>query len=72
MGNKNNSTSVEEVVIEEVVEEEIGKSCFKGGFCPTWDAAYSKPELALMITGMISIINAVMPALLFYRWRFTT
>ena len=71
MGNKNNSISVEEM--EEIIEEEVPvKSCWKGGFCPTWDAAYSKPELALLVTGLISIVNSVMPVLLFYWWRFTT
>ena len=54
---------------EELVIPPCGE---KGGVCLTWEARYSKPELALMMTGLISIVNAIMPVLLFYRWRFTT
>ena len=65
MGNKNNTISMDEM--EEIIEEEVPvKSCWKGGECATWDAYYSKPELALHVTGLISIVNAVMPVLLFY------
>ena len=64
MGNKSNSTTVEEIEVQ-IEEEDLNLPC-SSGFCPTWDAAYSKPELALMMTGLISIVNAVMPVLLFY------
>ena len=63
MGNENS----EESTIPSSSAEEL--ACSEGGEC-TWEATNSKPQLALEMTGLVNMTNAVMPILLFYFWRF--
>ena len=65
-----NNTNATNVTVEEVATDEI--ECGVDGEWCTWEALNSEPFLALMMTGMVCVINFIMPILLLTRWRFTS
>ena len=60
-------------IMEEAADLGIGvdtAGCGVDGEWCTWEAQNSQPYLALTMTGMIAMINAIMPFLLLMRWKF--